>query len=274
MSGEFGGATGVYAEDVDGDGDMDLLGAAYNSDEITWWEQPGSPPVQFTVTPFNTVVGADGGNITYSVSIINNTGNLFRGFTYWTTAILPSGNPFGPMISQQFDLQPFQEIDVPLVSQNVPAFAPSGQYSHISNIGVYPVTALVDHFTFTKLGVSSSLARSESDWSVSGFDLPAVSQIALTEDQPLPTEFSVGEAFPNPFNASTKFSISLPVAADLSVVVYNITGQQIMTLADGRYTEGAHQFSFEATGIASGLYFISVTSPDNLDHVQKVMLVR
>ena len=35
---EFEGAASVYSEDIDGDGDMDILGAAYGDDEITWWE--------------------------------------------------------------------------------------------------------------------------------------------------------------------------------------------------------------------------------------------
>ena len=34
----FDGATSVYAADVDGDGDVDVLGAAFNADDITWWE--------------------------------------------------------------------------------------------------------------------------------------------------------------------------------------------------------------------------------------------
>ncbi|MEE4355026.1 MAG: FG-GAP-like repeat-containing protein [Desulfococcaceae bacterium] len=34
----FDGAESVFAADVDGDGDMDVLGAAYDADEIAWWE--------------------------------------------------------------------------------------------------------------------------------------------------------------------------------------------------------------------------------------------
>jgi len=38
VDGSFDGAQAVDAADVDGDGDVDVLGAAYNADDITWWE--------------------------------------------------------------------------------------------------------------------------------------------------------------------------------------------------------------------------------------------
>ncbi len=38
VDGDFDGARSVYAADVDGDGNMDILGAARNADDITWWE--------------------------------------------------------------------------------------------------------------------------------------------------------------------------------------------------------------------------------------------
>ena len=38
MDGSFDGAGAVYAADIDGDGDMDVLGAAFNGDDLAWWE--------------------------------------------------------------------------------------------------------------------------------------------------------------------------------------------------------------------------------------------
>ncbi len=44
----FGGAAYVFAHDVDGDGDNDVLGAAWNDNEIVWWRNDGSEPIIWT----------------------------------------------------------------------------------------------------------------------------------------------------------------------------------------------------------------------------------
>jgi hypothetical protein len=52
IDGSFGGAYSVYGEDVDGDGHMDVLGAAYQDHAITWWENTdgsGSTWIEHTV---------------------------------------------------------------------------------------------------------------------------------------------------------------------------------------------------------------------------------
>lgn len=43
VAGDFDGAIAVHAADLDGDGDVDILGAAINANEIAWWESDGTP---------------------------------------------------------------------------------------------------------------------------------------------------------------------------------------------------------------------------------------
>ena len=39
----FDGATSVFAADIDGDGDLDVIGAANTADDVAWWENDGTP---------------------------------------------------------------------------------------------------------------------------------------------------------------------------------------------------------------------------------------
>ncbi|MCH7908196.1 MAG: VCBS repeat-containing protein [Candidatus Hydrogenedentes bacterium] len=59
IQGGFGGARSVYAADVDGDGDVDVLGAAFDADEVSWWENTDGTGTAWTKhvvkTGFNAV---------------------------------------------------------------------------------------------------------------------------------------------------------------------------------------------------------------------------
>jgi len=58
----FDGANSVYATDVDGDGDTDVLGAAFHADDITWWRNDGGSPITWTEYTID-------GNFDYAYSV-------------------------------------------------------------------------------------------------------------------------------------------------------------------------------------------------------------
>ena len=89
-----------------------------------------------------------------------------------------------------------------------------------------------------------------------------------------PTEFVLCEVYPNPFNSTTTLSVSLPVSSDLKLSVYNIVGQEVTVLTNGNYSEGYHQFTFNADGLSSGIYFIQATVPRKMSELRKVVLLR
>ncbi len=90
----------------------------------------------------------------------------------------------------------------------------------------------------------------------------------------MPTEYAIESVYPNPFNPTTQVQIGLPDAAELQVVVYNVVGQQVAMLANGRYGAGSHIFSFHAEGLPSSIYFLHAKAPGKLDQVRKIALVR
>jgi subtilisin-like proprotein convertase family protein len=77
----------------------------------------------------------------------------------------------------------------------------------------------------------------------------------------IPEDFTFHGNFPNPFNPSTTFAFDLNRAVDVQLVVYNLLGQQVAQLVNGKLEAGAHTISFDASGLASGVYLARLSTP-------------
>ncbi len=108
---------------------------------------------------------------------------------------------------------------------------------------------------------------------------------AVDVRQVSPTRFALGQNFPNPFNPETRIEFTIPAAAQVTLKVYNLLGQEVRTLVDGPLAAGSRSIVWDGRNhlgadVGSGLYVyrINVTpgSPDSLPFQQdrKMLLVR
>ncbi|MCB2213383.1 T9SS type A sorting domain-containing protein [bacterium] len=232
---------------------------------VTW------DAVYFSLTGVITEIPANGGTLFYDASVINTLGTTFnQGVTYKTFLNFPNGQFFGPISTAPVTISAYLNTTVQGLSLTLPALAPAGEYIFTGRLGTQN-TYVEDTFTFTKLGAGAeSVVTDPATW-------PQNSTLAF-EDQTtpveVPVEFAMSAAYPNPFNPTTSVSITMPEAGELSLTVYNIQGQVVATLSDGRINAGSHQFTVDASGLASGLYFIRASVPGQLNQVQKVTLLQ
>ena len=75
----------------------------------------------------------------------------------------------------------------------------------------------------------------------------------------LPDEFSISQNYPNPFNPVTSISFDVAKMDEISLVVYDISGKEIITLASGIFMPGSYLVNWNAVNnvgdaIASGMY--------------------
>lgn len=77
-----------------------------------------------------------------------------------------------------------------------------------------------------------------------------------------PTKFELKQNYPNPFNPQTTIDFSLARTGYITLKIYNLMGQEVMTLIDGVETAGDHSVFFDASGLSSGTYFYAMKSGD------------
>jgi len=70
----------------------------------------------------------------------------------------------------------------------------------------------------------------------------------------IPTAFALRQNYPNPFNPSTTIRFDLPEAGHVSLKVFNLLGNEVMTLVDEHQSEGAHQVELDGASMQSGVY--------------------
>ncbi len=92
-------------------------------------------------------------------------------------------------------------------------------------------------------------------------------------DATLPKGIRLEQNYPNPFNPNTTLSFYLDEATEIDLMVYSITGQKVATLASGVYAKGWHDVSWNATGMASGVYVYLLES-DHFRLNKKMMLIK
>lgn len=74
------------------------------------------------------------------------------------------------------------------------------------------------------------------------------------EEAEEPVKFSLNQNYPNPFNPSTTISYSLENSGIVQLEVFNIQGQRVATLVDGKQQQGEHELAFDASNLSSGIY--------------------
>ncbi len=98
------------------------------------------------------------------------------------------------------------------------------------------------------------------DESDSFFTIKASSGILDETSESMPGIFEVQQNYPNPFNSFTAFSILLPEASEVTVRIFNVVGQEIATLFDGKLNAGRHKMIWDGKDnagklVTSGVYF-------------------
>jgi hypothetical protein len=115
----------------------------------------------------------------------------------------------------------------------------------------------------------------------SGFNIESIKfePVTVSVDQPMTTDkFKLGSAYPNPFNNNIEIPLTIGKPRNLTVEIFNLSGQSIIQLFNGALGPGSHSFSWSGLNkdenrVPSGTYFL-IINDGNFSHEQKIILLK
>jgi len=97
------------------------------------------------------------------------------------------------------------------------------------------------------------------------------------DGESLPVAYSLSDAYPNPFNPSTKIQYGVPEKGLVSLVVHDVIGRQVKTLVATEKNPGLHSIHWDGTNdrgeiVAAGMYFYVIRSGAFIDAKKMILL--
>ncbi len=227
----------------------------------------GGPNFDLSAAGVPSGVG-QGGSFTVAYSVTNNTANPVTGDLFYTAS--RGGVVLAQMQVRSGTLPPGFTLNGSY-TQQVPAFAPPGNYVYTVRIGQFPGTTVdAEAFNVAVNSAPRSVGSAEA-WSVVDAS-PWPDETSAAPSAAARATADVG-AFPNPFVRSTEIAFELDRAADVSLVVYDVRGRAVATLADGPMEAGPHRVAFDASRLPSGVYVYRLAAGGRVE-TGRVTLVR
>ncbi|MBD3168859.1 MAG: T9SS type A sorting domain-containing protein [candidate division Zixibacteria bacterium] len=193
--------------------------------------------VDMMVPETDIIIPPEGGRIEYHGRITNRLDEP-RSFDVWTVIVHPDGYRQVKLNEWTLDLEPLEQRVYFNLFQDVPGWAPPGQYKFYSYIGNYPNAKSWDMIEFEK----------------------AEGYYRFSDGSNRPNAFEIHDVYPNPFNASAVIGYTLANSGRVKADIYNIHGQKIVSLIDEYQDTGLHSVIWNGVDgngaeVSSGLYF-------------------
>lgn len=105
-----------------------------------------------------------------------------------------------------------------------------------------------------------------------GPDVDTATDMAVSPQ--IPEEVRLGDNYPNPFNPRTQIQFLLPERQHVTIDVYGASGRRIARLLNTNKPAGSHIVPFDGTGLASGVYYYTLTLEDGTQMTKKMVLTK
>ena len=88
----------------------------------------------------------------------------------------------------------------------------------------------------------------------------------------LPEKYSLSQNYPNPFNPVTTIKYSLPQSGEVTLLIYNLIGEEVARLVNRHQSTGEYSTEWNASKVSSGIYFYRLQAADFVQTRKMVLL--
>lgn len=95
----------------------------------------------------------------------------------------------------------------------------------------------------------------------------------VADGSAVPVESALNDAYPNPFNPTTTLNYQLAASSQVRLTVYDVLGREVAEVVNEVRSAGVHSVSWDAEGLASGLYFVRMHAGE-FNAMQKIIKMK
>lgn len=148
----------------------------------------------------------------------------------------------------------------------------SGEWIKIGNISGNGTTSTVQSYSFSDRNLSSGkyayrLKQTDFNGNSEYFNLDEKVNIGI------PAKYELSQNYPNPFNPLTNLEFGISEPGFVSLMIYDASGREVITLVNENKSPGYYSVSFNASGLSSGIYFYRITS-GKFSATRKMLLIK
>ncbi len=96
----------------------------------------------------------------------------------------------------------------------------------------------------------------------------------ITNNQSIPSNYSLNQNYPNPFNPSTTIEYNIPKSSYVTLKVYDVLGRQVALLADEFKIAGSYKINYDAGRLSSGIYYYTLKTDNGYTETKKMVLTK
>jgi PKD repeat protein len=278
VTSNFNSALISYPQDIDLDGDIDVVGTAQNLRQVAWWSNEGSNPYvwdkkiiknsYYGVWPLY-ISDLDNDN---DFDIVSGAKNLDQ--IHWWENLLYSADFQANLTSGQVPLE-VQFIDLSNLSQTIISW--EWDFDNDGTIDSYdqnPTWIFNDEGTYT---VYLKVTDGQTEDVEIKTNYINASVVGIKENI-IPRKINLYQNYPNPFNPSTKIKFTVPSVGAyrntfVQLKVYDVLGNEFAILVKEEKVAGTYEVEFDGNDLPSGIYFYSLIA-GNFNETKKMLLLK